>query len=362
MNPKSTAVCYRGSISALMVILLLVLSACTLPNQAQTGTAAPAATEHADEHGDEHADEHADEHGAEEAAETLPALTPVTLAEGETLQVAATTSILGDIVAQIGGDRITLFTLMAPGSDPHSYVPTPQDLRTLNDVDLIFINGLHLEEGFEDLLNDSGAPQVPVNVAVELLAGEEHAAEEAAGAEHDHGPNDPHTWQSVANVMQWVTTIEQSLSTVDPANVEQYHAAAEAYQAELTALESEIRAQIETIPPDQRKLVTDHESFNYFAHAYGFTVIGTIVPSLSSMAESSAQDLAALQDQISAEGVQAIFVGTTVNPGMAEQLANDLGITVVPLYSDALSASDGPAATYLDFMRYNVDAIVTALQ
>ena len=361
MNPKSTAVCYRGSISALMVILLLVLSACTLPNQAQTGTAAPANTEHADEHGDEHTDEHADEHGAEDAAETLPLLTPLTLAEGETLQVAATTSILGDIVARIGGDQITLFTLMPPGIDPHSYAPTPQDLRTLSDVDVIFINGLHLEEGLEDLLNDSGAPQVPVNVTVELLAGEEHAGEEHAD-EPDHGANDPHTWQSVANVMQWVTTIEQSLSTVDPANAEQYHAAAVAYQAELTALESEIRTQIETIPPDQRKLVTDHESFNYFAHAYGFTVIGTIVPSLSSMAESSAQDLAALQDQISAEGVQAIFVGTTVNSSMAEQLANDLDITVVPIYSDALSAGDGPAATYLDFMRYNVDAIVTALQ
>lgn len=329
---------------ALVAISLLLLTACGVPN------AAPQPETHADEHGDE------------QVAETLPALPPLTLAEGETLQVAATTSILGNIVAQIGGDQITLFTLMPPGIDPHSYTPTPQDLRTLSDVDLIFINGLHMEEGFEELLNDTGAPQVPVNVTVELLAGAEHAEEASAGKEHDHGPNDPHTWQSVANVMQWVTIIEQSLSTVDPANTEHYHAAAEAYQAELTALESEIRAKIETIPLDKRKLVTDHESFNYFAHAYGFTVIGAIIPSLSSMAESSAQDLAALQDQISAEGVRAIFVGTTVNPNMAEQLANDLDIAVVPLYSDALSASDGPTATYLDFMRYNVDAIVTALQ
>lgn len=353
MNNQSTPVRHVGPIRSLMAILLLVLSACALPNQAQTGA--------------EQAAEDATGHADEDAAETVPVLTAVTLADGATLQVAATTSIIGDIVAQIGGDRITLFTLIGPGVDPHSYTTTPQDLRTLSDVDLIFINGLHLEEGLTDLLADAGAPQVPVNAAVELLAahkaehGEAEHADEEHPDEHDHGSNDPHTWQSVANVMQWVTTIEQSLSTVDPTNAEAYHAASEAYQAELTALESEIRAQIETIPPDQRKLVTDHESFNYFAQAYGFTVIGSIIPSLSSLAESSAQDLAALQDQISSEGVPALFVGTTVNANMAEQLANDLGITVVPLYSDALSASDGPAATYLDFMRYNVDAMVTAL-
>ncbi len=355
MNNQSILARHIGLISALLAILLLILSACALPNQAQTGA--------------EQAANHADEH----AAETVPALTAITLAEGETLQVAATTSIIGDIVAQIGGERITLITLMGPGVDPHSYTPTPQDLRTLSDVDLIFINGLHLEEGLTDLLADAGAPQVPVNAAVELLAGgeEEHAGEEHADEEHadeehtnehDHGPNDPHTWQSVANVMQWVTTIEESLSALDPAQAEEYHAAAAAYQAELTALDSEIRAQIETIPTANRKLVTDHESFNYFAQAYGFTIVGTIIPSLSSLAESSAQDLAALQDQISSEGVPALFVGTTVNPNMAEQLANDLNIVVVPLYSDALSDSDGPAASYLDFMRYNVSAIVTALQ
>lgn len=336
-------------------VLLLLVAACTAP------TAVPAAT---------HAD-HADEQAVENSA-ARPTLSPVTLAGGETLQVAATTSIIGDIVDQVGGDHITLFTLMAPGTDPHSYTPTPQDLRTLSDVDLIFINGLHLEEGLEDLLNDAHAPQVVVNATVTVLANpeahsaEEHSAEEHSTEEHtdehDHGPTDPHTWQSVANVMQWVTTIETSLSALDPAHAADYHAAAEAYLAELTTLESEIRAQVATIPEAQRKLVTDHETLNYFAHDYGFTVIGAIIPSLSSMAASSAQDLAALQDQINAEGVPAIFVGTTVNPAMAEQLAGDLGIAVVPLYSDALSDAAGPAATYLDFMRYNVNAIVTALK
>ena len=151
-------------------------------------------------------------------AEEASTLAAVPLAAGEKLQVAATTSIIGDIVAQIGGEQITFFTLMGPGVDPHSYTPTPQDLRTLNDVDLIFINGLHLEEGLEDMLNETGAPQVSVNATVDLLANEEHEAAETAGEEdehegdehegdehedeHEHGPNDPHTWQSVANVKQ----------------------------------------------------------------------------------------------------------------------------------------------------------------
>ncbi len=276
----------------------------------------------------------------------------VPLATGEKLQVAATTSMIGDIVAQIGGDQIALFTLMGSGVDPHSYTPTPQDLRTLNDVDLIFINGLHLEEGLEDLLDQTDAQQVSVNTNVALLANSEADA---------HGANDPHTWQSVTNVKQWVTTIAQSLSSADPANAATYGNAAATYQAALDALDQELRTKIATIPAAQRKLVTDHESFNYFARDYGLTIVGALIPSLSSLAGSNAQALAALQDQIKAEGVPAIFVGTTMNPSLAEQIAGDLHIAVVPLYSDALSDSNGPAATYLDFMRYNVEAIVTAL-
>jgi len=305
------------------------------------------------------------------------ALVPLSLAEGEKLKVAATTSIIGDIVAQIGGEQITLFTLMAPGVDPHSYTPTPQDLRTLYDVDLIFINGLHLEEGLEDLLNEASAPQVSVNEAVEPLEADEeehahddeeahdddhaHEGEEAHDDDHDHGSIDSHSWQSLANVQQWVTTIEQTLSTLDPANASAYASAASTYRDALNALDEEMRAQIATIPVAERKLVTDHESFNYFARDYDFTIIGALIPSLSSLAEGSAQELAALQDQIAREEVPAIFVGNTVSPDLAEQIANDLNIAVVPLYSDSLSDSTGPAATYLDFMRYNMEAIVTAL-
>jgi ABC-type Zn uptake system ZnuABC Zn-binding protein ZnuA len=166
----------------------------------------------------------------------------------------------------------------------------------------------------------------------------------------------------VANVIHWVKTIEQSLSTLDPANATAYQAAATAYTNELAALDAEIQTAVSAIPIENRKLVTDHESFGYFAAHYGFEVVGSVIPSFSTLAAPSAQQLAALQDQVAAEGVKAIFVGSTVNGDLAEQIAADLGVQVVPLYADSLSAPDGPAATYLDLMRYNMNAIVEVLK
>jgi len=166
----------------------------------------------------------------------------------------------------------------------------------------------------------------------------------------------------VANVNVWAENVRSTLSQLDPANAAAYQAAAAAYQQQLATLDGELREKIAEIPIANRKLVTDHDTFGYFARDYDFVIIGALVPSLSTTAEPSAQALAALQDQIVDEDVKAIFVGTTVNPRLAEQLGQDLGIQVVSLYSDSLSAADGPAATYLDFMRYNVNTIVAALQ
>lgn len=302
-------------------------------------------------------------------ASPAASLPPLTLTADEQLHVAVTTGIIGDIVAQVGGDAISLTTLIEPGIDPHSYTLTPQALRTLGAVDLIFINGLHLEEGLTEALAAAGPPVVSVNELVTPLTeadehtNEIHADEHDADAdEHEHGPVDPHTWFSVPNVQQWVTTIETALSSRDPIHAERYQANAAVYQATLTALDEELRATVATVPADQRKLVTDHETLNYFAAEYEFTLIGALIGSLSSTAESSAQEFAALQDQLTATGAPAIFIGSTANPALAEQLAQDLGITVVPLYTGSLSEASGPAATYVDFMRYNVNAIVTALR
>jgi len=391
MIPFVDRYCFRQCyITLLILVLLLAGCTATQPTTADNREEiAPTEEAHSEEgHSEEgHSEEgHSEEGHSEEGhsegthqgeeghgtAEVLPPLTAVTLAAGEKLQVVATTNLVADVVAQVGGDRITLYTLMGPGVDPHSYSTTPQDLRTLEDAQVVFINGLHLEEALADLLGGLTAPVVPVSAGITpRTMSEEHSAEHSAKpsgeqsteeAAHQHEGGDPHTWQRVANVKLWVENIHQSLSQLDPANAEAYHTAADAYLADLDALDAEIRAKLATIPAESRKLVTDHETFGYFADEYGFAIIGALIPSLSTVAEPSAQALAALQDQLAAENVQAIFVGTTVNPRLAEQMAQDLGIQVVSLYSDSLSAPDGPAASYLDFMRYNVNAIVAALQ
>lgn len=330
-----------------LLLLSLIITSCT-------GNAAPGDNVAAE------TDHHADEAAPEAIA--LPPLTAVSLAAGAKLQVVASTNLVADVVAQVGGEHIDLHTLIGPGLDPHSYTSTPQDMRTLEEAQVVFINGLHLEETLADRLGALTAPVVAVNIGVitRMLAPDEHE-EVAAADEHHHEGADPHTWQRVGNVKQWVENVRATLAQLDPPNAAAYKAAAAAYLQQLDELDAEIQAKLATIPPANRKLVTDHETFGYFADEYGFTIVGALIPSLSTAAEPSAQALAALQDQVTKEGVKAIFVGTTVNPHLADQIAQDLGIQVVSLYSDSLSAADGPAATYLDFMRYNVNAIVGAL-
>lgn len=349
----STQLAHFGQNWRLLIVLLFILTGCNVSGAAPTagGAQAPSHTE--------------EEHSVEAVAAVLPTLTPVTLAADEKLRVVASTNLVADVVAQIGGDSITLYPLIGAAVDPHSYTSTPQDQRMLNEAHLVFINGLHLEATLDELWGTLTAPVVAVNVGVppRELGEAEHGEEEAGHeAEHHHEGIDPHTWQRVANVKIWVENIRIVLSQLDPAHEAAYRAAANTYLQELETLDADIRTKVAAIPVSNRKLVTDHETFGYFADEYGFTIVGALIPSLSTAAEPSAQSLAALQDQLAHEKVPAIFVGTTVNPRLAEQLAQDLGIQVVSLYSDSLSAPDGPAATYLAFMRYNVDAIVQALQ
>ena len=294
-----------------------------------------------------------------------PTLHPINLAAGEKLHVVATTSILGDVVHQVGGDRIELTTLLPVGADPHSYSAAPQDLRTLSEVQVVFMVGEGVEETLLPVLENregnSALVAVNTGLALQELPADTHKADNQAEGEHQHAL-DPHTWTAGPSVIHWVEQIEQSLSALDPANAATYQANAAAYRSKLEALDQEIQRAVAVIPAANRKLVTDHDDFGYFADRYGFTLVGAVIPSFSTLAAPSAQELAALQQQVAAEGVKAIFVGTTVNPELADQMAHDLGIAVVPLYTDSLSGADGPAATYLDMMHYNVQAIVAALQ
>jgi zinc/manganese transport system substrate-binding protein/manganese/iron transport system substrate-binding protein len=301
------------------------------------------------------------------AAEVLPALEPLTLAEGEKLRVVATTSLVADVVRRVGGDTVELTTLMPLGVDPHSYTATPQDLRTLNDAHLILINGLGLEEALMPVLTEleNPVPVVSVNAGIAPLTYGEGTEADTVVSEGETEEQthllDPHTWLSVNNMLVWVDNVAGSLATLDTVNVDSYFSNAGAYHDELAALDAELRTQIDTLPAERRRLVTDHQEFNYFASDYGFEIIGAVIPGLSTTASPSAQELAALQDLIQAEGINAIFVGQNVDDSVVSQLASDLGIEVVKLYTSSLSEADGPAPDYLSLMRYDVNAIVTAL-
>ncbi len=179
---------------------------------------------------------------------------------------------------------------------------------------------------------------------------------------HHHEGIDPHIWFNPMNVVAWADTIEQTLVYADPSNEVAYAANANQYRIELQQLDEWISEQVAQVPAENRKLVTDHTAFNYFAQRYGFEQVGAVIPAYSTMAEPSAQELAALEDAIEEHNVPAIFVGNTVNPDLAQRVANDTGIELVRLYTGSLSEADGDAPTYLDLMRYDTNAMVNALK
>lgn len=266
--------------------------------------------------------------------------------ESGRLNVVATTTIIGDVVSNVGGEHISLTVLVPVGADPHSFQPVPQDLAAIAEADVVFINGLGLEKFLVDLLENAGgeAQVALVSEGVPLI-----------------GDNDPHVWLDVENVIVWMENITATLTALDPQNAAAYQANAESYQTELESLHRELIDQFAEIPPARRVMVTDHDAFLYFAQAYGFTLVGAVIPSYSTLAEPSAQELVELEDAIRALGAPAVFVGTTVSPGLVRRVAEDTGMQLVTLYTGSLSAAGGPAATYVEMMRFNAAAVAGVL-
>ena len=276
------------------------------------------------------------------------------------LQVVASTTIVGDVVAQVGGDHIDLTVLFPIGADPHTFDPRPQDVAAISKAQVIFISGLGLEESLQPTLDaNANGTVVQVSEGIDVRALEEQTAQ---NDEHDHESGDPHTWTDPNNVIVWTENIASALSAADPANAESYRTNADAYIASLQELDTWIRSEVESIPLERRKLVTDHLAFGYFADEYGFEQAGALIGSFSTNASPSAKELAALEDLIRAQNVPAVFVSKTASSTLAEQVAQDTGIQVVLVYTGSLSASGGEADSYLAFMKYNVKAIVKALK
>lgn len=338
-----------SSIFTVLTVLVLIAAQC--------GTTTPAAPSAAE------ATAIAWEGQGYELEDALAGLAPVSLGAGDKLQVVTTTNIVGDLVSNVGGELIDLTVMLPVGSDPHTFAPTPSDAAMVADAQVVFINGLNLEEFLAELIENAGgeAAVIPVSAGIKIRQfGEGHEHNEESG--HQYRGADPHVWMTPANAIIMVNNIEQTLSTLDPANAEAYLARAKAYEAQLEELDGWVKEQIKTIPAENRKMVTDHDAFHYYADRYGLQIVGAVIPAFSTNAEPSAQELANLEDAIGEYEVKAVFVGTTVNPVLSQQVAKDLGIQLVPLYTGSLGEPGSGAETYIDFIRYNTTAIVKALK
>lgn len=279
------------------------------------------------------------------------------------LPVVATMSILADLTQNVGGDRVEVTSIVGPDGDAHVYSPTPADAKRLAAARLIVVNGLGFEGWLQRLVKASGtkAKQVVATKGVTPLKEEEgHGHDKSHGKGHDHGDTDPHAWQSVANAKIYVTNIRDALAAADPAGAETYKANAAAYLTKLDALDVEIRLAVSRIPDNRRRIITTHDAFGYFAKAYGMEFIAP--QGVSTEAEITAKDVAAIVRQVRAQKVPAVFLENVSDPRMMEQIASESGARVGgTLYSDALSKAGGPAATYLDMMRHNLHQFVAAL-
>jgi zinc/manganese transport system substrate-binding protein len=273
------------------------------------------------------------------------------------LKVVASFSILGDLVKNVGGDRVEVATLVGPNGNAHVYAPSPADAKKAADAKLVFVNGLGFEGWLERLVKASGT-KAPIIVATKGIKPRERVGER--DHDHDHGRADPHAWQSVANAKIYVVNIRDALIAADPAGKPAYDANAAAYLARLDALEREVRDVIAKIPSERRRIITSHDAFGYFEGAYG---IGFIAPQgVSTEAEASARDVAAIIAQIRKQKIAAVFLENVTDPRLVEQIARETGAKIGgTLYSDALTDDKGDATTYIDLIRHNLRQLAAAL-
>jgi zinc/manganese transport system substrate-binding protein len=296
-------------------------------------------------------------------AATLIATTLGSLpAAAEPLKVIASFSIIGDFAENVGGDRIELRTLVGPDSDAHVYEPRPADAAAMAGADVVLVNGLHFE-GFLQRLVEASATSATVveltkGVEPREMGGDAHGDEEADG--HGHGAIDPHAFQSIPNARIYVTNIADAFCNADAEGCATYRANAATYTARLDELDAKVRAAVAAIPVEKRTIITSHDAFGYLAHEYGLTFLAP--EGISTEAEASAADVAALIEQVRHDKASAIFIENITNRRLVEQIAGETGVRIGgTLYSDALSVPDGPAATYLELMENNIGAIRGAI-
>jgi zinc/manganese transport system substrate-binding protein len=274
----------------------------------------------------------------------------------EKLKVLATFSILGDLVRNVGGDRVVVSTLVGPNSDAHVYSQAPADAKKVAAAKVVITNGLGFEGWMARLVRASGSKAVPV-VASKGVKPRKQAAH---GHSHGHDDTDPHAWQSVANVKIYVTNILAALVAVDPAGKATYEANAKAYLEKLDALDKAVREAVATIPQERRRIITSHDAFGYFQAAYGIEFVAP--QGVSTESEASARDVGRIITQIKRQKIPAVFMENVTDPRLIQRIAAESGARVGGhLYSDALTDEKGAAPTYIDLIRHNIKQLVTAL-
>ena len=309
-------------------------------------------------------------HGLRALATACAAALISTAAHAQPLEVTTSFSILGDLVGQVGGERVKVRTLVGADEDAHAFQPRPSDARNVGGAALVVVNGLGFDDWMVRLARSGGykGEVVVASAGIDTLAMTTDDHDHDHG--HDHGDEDdkanakavdPHAWQDVGNVRRYVANIADALAKADPDGATAYRANAERYDGELKALDAEIRAAFAVLPAERRKVVSSHDAFGYFGRAYGIRFLSPV--GVSNNAEPTAQGVARLIRQLKAEKVPAVFIENVADSRLIERIRSESGAQIGgTLYSDALSKADGPAPSYVQMMRTNLTALRQALR
>jgi ABC-type Zn uptake system ZnuABC Zn-binding protein ZnuA/ABC-type Mn2+/Zn2+ transport system permease subunit len=270
------------------------------------------------------------------------------------LDVVATTTQLGDFVRDVGGGKVDVTQILQPNTDPHDYEPRPSDVEAAATADVVFLSGDGLDTWMQQVVADAGGSPTVVDVGADLPV---RVAGETKGPEASQ--YDPHWWHDPVNAEATVQHIRDVLDQADPGDAASFDANADAYLAQLQTLDAGIARCFQQVPMDERKLVTDHDAFNYFAKRYDITVIGAVIPSQTTQGEPSAGDLANLVALIRGEHVKAVFPESSLNPKLAQSIATESGASSdYTLYGDTLGPADSSGGTYLTMEEANADQMV----
>lgn len=285
----------------------------------------------------------------------------ISAAEAVPLRVVCTTSILADLARQVGGGRVEVLSLLKPGSDPHAWQPTPDDVKLIASARLVVVNGLGYEGWLDQLITAAGVARERVVIAstgVEPMTAGAHAHGHAG---HDHGDQDPHAWHDAKNGMRYVANLRDAFTAIDAAGAADYAAWTELYQAELRVVDAWVKKQIATLPSERRVLVTSHDAMAYFARAYGLEVVP--VEGITTGQEPDPARFAKLITLLRTRGVPAVFIESSANPKVVERLGTEAGARLGGmLLADSLDLPGRLGDSYLGMFAHNARTIVGALK